>query len=436
MLKILYSLAIPIIISNLLQTTYQLIDTFWVGRLGSDAIATISISYPILFLMLTLGSGLAIAGTILVSQYKGKNDTKSVNYVSSQTIVSIVIIAISIAIIGIFLSPIFIKIMGAKEGIFKTAVSYLQLSFIGGIFIFTFMVFQSLLQGIGIVKPQTFIILTAVCLNAILDPLFIFKLKLGVNGAAIATIITQGLAAITGLIILFTGKYEIKIMLRSLKFDLNITKKIFKLGIPISIEYSSRALCMVVITAIVSSFGTNALAVYGIGIRLFTFVVLIGVGFATATSTLVGQNFGANNVGKAYKISKMSLLNSLAVFLFLAFFSFIFSSNISSLFIPKEPIVIQETSLFIKILSSGFIALGVQIALNGIFKGSGNPVISMALTLLTMWILRAPLAFILSKLILKKEIGIWLSFPISNYIAAIVGLIIFIKGKWKEKKII
>ncbi len=436
MLKILYSLAIPIIISNLLQTTYQLIDTFWVGRIGSNAVATISISYPILFLMLTLGSGLAIAGTILVSQYKGKNDTDSVNYISSQTIVSIVIIAVSIAIIGIFLSPIFIKIMGANKEIFKIAVSYLQLSFIGGIFVFTFMVFQSLLQGVGVVKPQTLIILAAVCLNAFLDPLFIFRLKLGVNGAAIATIITQGLAATTGLIILYTGKYEIKIILKNLKFDLNIAKKIIKLGIPISIEYSSRALCMVIITAIVSSFGTNALAVYGIGIRLFTFVVLIGVGFATATSTLVGQNFGANNIKKAYNISKTSILNSLVIFFFLGLLSFMFSSNIASLFIPNDSIVIQETSLFIKILSFGFIALGIQIALNGIFKGSGNPIISMGLTILTMWILRAPLAFIISKFILKSEIGIWLSFPISNYVATIIGLIIFSKRKWMQKRII
>ena len=146
-LKSLIALSVPIIFANILQTAYQLTDTFWVGRLGTVAVAAVSISFPIIFLIVSLGGGLAMAGTILVAQYKGKEDKKAVNHITSQTLLMVVFVSIILAIIGYILTPFLIRLMGAETAVFLSAVSYMKISFIGMIFMFTYMVFQSLMRG-------------------------------------------------------------------------------------------------------------------------------------------------------------------------------------------------------------------------------------------------------------------------------------------------
>jgi len=146
-LKSLIALSVPIIFANILQAAYQLTDTFWVGRLGAEAIAAVSISFPIIFLIISLGGGLAMAGTILVAQYKGKNNQNAVNHIASQTLMMVLIISIILSAIGYALSPFLIGLMGTELSVYSSAVSYMKISFIGMIFMFMYMVFQSLLRG-------------------------------------------------------------------------------------------------------------------------------------------------------------------------------------------------------------------------------------------------------------------------------------------------
>jgi len=148
-LKYLIALSVPIIFANLLQTAYQLTDTFWVGRLGTNAVAAVSISFPIIFLIISLGGGLAMAGTILVAQYKGREDKKAIDHITSQTMLMVVIISIVLTTIGYILSPFFISLMSGEVAVFLSAVLYMKISFIGTIFMFTYMVFQSLMRGVG-----------------------------------------------------------------------------------------------------------------------------------------------------------------------------------------------------------------------------------------------------------------------------------------------
>ncbi|MEJ2053940.1 MAG: MATE family efflux transporter, partial [Calditrichaceae bacterium] len=173
-LKSLISLTVPIILANLLQTAYQLTDTFWVGRLGTDAVAAVSISFPIIFLTISLGSGLTVAGTIFVAQFKGKKDQQAVDHITSQTLFMVVIISSILAVIGYILTPAIIRLMGTESKVYAGAVSYLKISFIGMVFTFTYMAFQSLMRGVGDVKTPMYIVLGTVLLNLALDPLFIF----------------------------------------------------------------------------------------------------------------------------------------------------------------------------------------------------------------------------------------------------------------------
>ena len=438
-LKSLAALSVPIIFANILQTAYQLTDTFWVGRLGTVAVAAVSISFPIIFLIISLGGGIAMAGTIFVAQYKGKKDKKAIDHITSQTLLMSVIISIILSAIGYFLSPFLLHLMGAEPDVFSSAVSYMKISFIGVIFMFTFMVFQSLARGVGDVKTPMYIVLGTVLLNLILDPLFIFGYGFipasGVAGAAIATIGTQGLAAIIGIILLLTGKHQIRLNLDDLKPDLHLIKKMLKIGFPASIEHSTRALGMAVMTFLVAAFGTLTLAAYGIGSRILSFVIIPALGLSMATSTLVGQNIGAGKIKRAEKIAKLSAFTAFIILTIIGIIIFLFAKQISAIFIPGESAAIQASALFIKIMALTFGFIGIQMALNGTFRGSGNTVISMILSIISLWLLRFPAAYLFSRYTHFAEVGIWIAFPIANIIAAILAIIWFYKGTWKQKQL-
>lgn len=439
-LKSLIVLAVPIIFANILQTAYQLTDTFWVGRLGTDAVAAVSISFPVIFLIISLGAGLAMAGTILVAQYKGRNDQKAVNHITSQTLMMVVVISVILATIGYLLSPLLIKLMGVETGVYANAVSYMKVSFIGMIFMFIYMVFQSLMRGVGEVKIPVYIVLGTVILNLFLDPLFIFGYgfipAFGVSGAAMATIATQSLAAIIGIMLLIKGRYQIQLHLKDLKPDMPLIKKMFKLGFPASIEQSTRALGMTIMIFLVATFGTITLAAYGIGTKILSFVIIPAMGLSMATSTLVGQNMGAKKLDRVEKVVKLSSLASFVFLTLAGIIVFFFASQISAIFIPGEIETIQSSALFIKIMALTFGFIGVQMALSGALRGTGNTMVSMILSIISLWILRFPLAYILSMHTNLAEVGLWIAFPAANVIAAIVTISWFARGTWKQKQTI
>ncbi|MDP2663946.1 MAG: MATE family efflux transporter [bacterium] len=438
-LRSLITLSFPIILANLLQSAYHLTDTFWVGRLGPSAIAAVSISFPLIFLLISFGGGLNMAGSILVAQYKGKNNQKAINHIAGQTFLMVLVISLFLSVIGYIFAPFLIGLMGTAPSVFSDAVSYLRISFIGVIFLFTFFVFQFLMRGVGNVKLPMYIVLGTVLLNLLLDPLFIFGYKMipamGVSGAALVSVMTQGLSALVGILILFLGKNGIYIQLKSLRPDFSLIKKIFNLGLPASIEQSTRSLGLIALIFLVTSFGTVTLAAYGIATRMFGLAFIPAMGLSLATSTLVGQNMGAGKIERAEKTVKISLVVGFISLTMVGILMFIFAPEISAFFIPGEAETIESSSLFLRIIALTFGLVGIQQSLMGAFRGSGNTLASMFLSIFGLWMLRFPLAYILSKHTGLAEVGIWIAFPVSNIAAALVAALWFLKGTWKNKRI-
>ncbi|MBI4127140.1 MATE family efflux transporter [Candidatus Peregrinibacteria bacterium] len=434
--KSLLSLAVPIVLANILQTAYQLVDTFWVGRLGQNAVAAVSLSFPIIFLLMSIGGGLAIAGTILVAQYKGAGKHEKIDYVSAQTILVMLLISLAISIFGFLAGRWILILIGAGPQVLGEAASYLQITFLGMPFLFGYIVFQSLLRGIGEVKIPFFIVLGTVILNAILDPLFIMGYGpiqgYGVNGAAMATVGTQGIAALIGLFILIRGYCGIRLRARDFKPDFRLISRMFKLGFPASLEQSSRALGLTIMTALVASFGTLGVATYGIGTKILSLVFMISIGMSMSTSTLVGQNIGAGKKNRAIEIVKKSSVMTFAILTFCGIFIFMYASILAAVFIPNEPETIASSANFIKIIVFSFGFIGIQQVLNGALRGAGNTVTPLILALISSWVLQFPIAFVLSKHMGMN--GLWWSIPISNIIAlAITGLYVA-NGKWTNTK--
>jgi putative MATE family efflux protein len=398
------------------------------------------VSFPIIFLLISLAMGFGAAGTILVSQYKGSKNTKKINYVSAQTLLFGSLLAIAISFIGLVISPILINYMGVETSVSSEAIPYLQISFVGMVFVLGFIVFESLMRGVGDPKTPMLIVLGTVILNIFLDPLFIFGYgpipAFGVSGAALATLVTQLLAFIVGLWILFRGNKEIKLILDDFIPDLKLAKKMFKLGLPTSLEQSSRSISMLAMVFLVSMFSTETLAAFGIGTRIFMIVLIPSFGIAIATSTLVGNAMGSNKIKIAEKIAKTSIKLGFISMAIIGIILFIFSNQLASFFIPNDPVVIQLSSEFIKIFSLAMGFVGIQLALIGTFRGAGDTKTAMFIAMLSVWALRIPIAFILSRYTELAHLGIWVAFPIDAAIAAIVAIILFKKGNWKSKKII
>ncbi|MFC1655982.1 MATE family efflux transporter [Patescibacteria group bacterium] len=436
--KALLALALPIILANIFHTVYQLTDTFWVGRLGAEAVAAVSLSFPIIFLLISLGAGLAIAGSILVAQYKGKVNQGKIDYVTAQTLALMTFISLILAVFGYAISSLFIESMNQEPMVARDAILYMRISFIGVPFMFLFFVFQAVMRGIGDVKIPLYIVITTVLLNFILDPLFILGWgpipAYGVLGAAVSTVSTEALSAIIGITLLLRGNRGIHLRLKNLKPDFSLIKKMFKLGFPASIEQSTRSFSMVVMTFLVATFGTSIVASYGLATRIWSFIIIPAIGLAMATSTLVGQNMGAGKIERANQTMKQSVKIGFFALTIVGILFFIFAEPISAAFVPGEEAVIAESTLFLRILSLTFGFVGMQMGIIGTLRGSGNTKTAMNLSIFVLVVMLS-IAYILSKHTSLEHLGIWIAYPISNVAGALAGLYFIVRGKWKEKEI-
>lgn len=439
-LKALITLSLPIIGGNLLQTGYQLVDAFWVGRLGANAVAAVSVSYPINFLLISLSSGFAFAGAILVAQYYGAKNIKMVNHVAIQCLLMVLIMSFMLSGIAYWLSPSILTWLGVEEEIFADANFFQRIIFIGLVFNFGFILFQSLLRGIGEVKIPLYINAVSLGLNCLLDPLFIYGWgpipAYGVAGAAYSTLFTLALSAGVGHYILFFGKTEFNLSLKGFKFDLPLLKKAFGIGAPSSIEISARALALTLLTGVAAKFGTEVLAAYGVGSRLISLAVIVGLALLKANSTLVGQNIGARQLERAGKSSNLAAGIAFISMTLIGVAFFEFAEPIVRAFLDAEDHVVQMGVEFIKITSLAFGFMGAQLALVGALRGSGNTVESMLFTIVGVWVIQFPFAWLVSDMEAFGYKGIWWSFPVSYVLLGIITFAWYSNGKWKHKKLI
>ncbi|HET9947664.1 MAG TPA: MATE family efflux transporter [Longimicrobiales bacterium] len=433
-LRALVRLAVPIVVTNVFQSLYQLIDTFWVGRLGAEAVAAVSLSFPILFLMISAGGGMSIAGAVLVAQTFGARDQEAVDRAAGQTLTVVAAISVVLSVAGYLLSPLLVGFFDPEPAVEGLAVDYLSVSFLGLAAVFLYFVFQALLRGVGEVRLPMIVVAGTVLLNFFLDPLLILGWgpipAYGVVGAAWATILAQGVAGAVGIFVLFGGRFGIHVRRKHLIPSWERVLKILRLGVPSSIEQSSRALGIAVMMLLVSSFGTVAIASYGIGARIFSFVIIPAMGLSMATSTVVGQSVGAGQDERAREAARLAMAAGFAALSAAGAVLWLLATPVVRAFVPNEPEVIDIGTDFLHIMSPAFGFFGVQMVMSGALAGAGNTTAAMTLTLLAFWVLRFPVAWVLSMPAGLETEGVFWSFPISNVLSGIIAVWWFLRGSW------
>ncbi len=432
----LFLLAFPIMGANILQIAYQIVDAFWVGRLGASAVASVSISMPIMFLMISVGMGFTIAGSTLIAQYVGARDTAMVNHVAAQTLLTVTGVSVALGALGFVIAPYLLDLMEVTPAVYDNALRFLRVQYLGLPFAFGYFMFQSQMRGIGQVKVPLYIVAVTVAINFVLDPLLIFGAGLGVMGAALATLLSQAIAAGVGLRLLFSGRFGIKLTWSMFRPDRAFIRRAFDLGYPASIEQSARGLGMIVMTFLITSFGTITIASYGVGTNVLNVVVIPAMGFSLATSTLVGQNIGAGNVHRAERVARLAATLTFSALTAVGLLAFAFANHIAAFFVPHDRQVIKEASVFIRTVSWSFGFIGVQFALMGVLRASGNMMTAMTISLVSQWCLQFPLAFVLSQRTSLHAHGLWWAFPAANVTIALVSGIIFARGDWKTRRLV
>lgn len=437
--KALVRLAIPIMAGNILQTGYQLTDAFWVGRLGEAAVAAVAVSFPVTFLVIALGAGLAIAGATLSAQYMGAGRQDMVNHVAAQTMLMVASTSIVLGAAGYLLAPHLLMLMGVAPEVFKGALGFMRVSFIGIIFVFLYAMFQALMRGVGQTRIPLLIVLGTVILNFMLDPLFIFGWKAipaqGVMGAALATIATQALAALLGIIVFLRGRHGIHLSWRGFRPDLPYIKRAFLLGLPGSIELAARGLGPMAMSFLVATFGTVTLAAYGIGTNILQFVTIPAMGLSMAVSTLVAQNIGAGKIERASRVTSLGAMAGFGVLTFVGIVASVFAEAFVAFFVPNAPQVIMQGARFIRIMCLSWGGIGVQLCVVSAFRASGNMLGAMMIALISQLLIQFPLAYALSKHTSLGASGIWWSFPVTNIVVAVVSACWFAQGGWKKKRL-
>ncbi|MDO9537574.1 MAG: MATE family efflux transporter [Thermoplasmata archaeon] len=429
----------PLMLTNAFQMLYSVVDMFWLGRyVGTEGIAATSLSWPLVFFLVSLAGGLSIAGTALVSQYVGMKNFREVRKSAGQVFMLLAIASVILSFIGILITDPILGFMGAPEEVITLSSPYIKIIFTSMPFMFMIMTFASILRGWGDTWTPMIISAISVVINVVLDPFLIAGFgpfpAMGVTGAAIATFTARAVAAAACTYLLFYGKHNLRIKLRHMKLEMVKVKQIFKIGIPASLGQSLVALGFIVMLTFVSSFGTEMLATYGIGTRLVNIVFIITGGITGAAVTMIGQNLGANNIGRASRILRTAILLTVGLLLVCSSIFYLFSPQFFGFF-TTDRTVIAASREFMLAFGFSIMGFGIFSSIQAAYQASGRTVPSMIMGMIRLWGMRVPFSYIFAFLLGWGAAGIWVGMGLSNYLSAILALVWALTGSWKSSVI-
>jgi putative MATE family efflux protein len=428
----LFYLSLPIVVTNLLQTAYNLADTFWIGQYSTEALAAISFAFPMVFLLISLGMGLAVAGSILVAQYTGAGKEREAEYAASQTVgfaavVSVVVGGIAYAIVGDVLA-----VLGPEPEVLPLATAYMEIISLGMFFIFGFLVFVSLMRGYGDTITPMLVMLGSVALNVVLDPLLIFGWwvfpRWGIEGAAVATVFSRGLALVVGLWIMLADRRGVGIRLRDVVPDLRYGRRLVRIGVPASVEGTGQAVAINLLMFIVGTFATPVVAAFGIGVRVFSVIFLPAIAVSRGVETMSGQNIGAGKPDRAALTARVAARTTFVVLAAAGVATWFFADPIVALFTDDRR-VIEVGATFLRYVAPSFGFIGIMRSYNGGFRGAGKTLTAAAIAVAMLGGARLPIAWFASRVMGPP--GIWVSFLVSNVLGAVIAYVWFGRGRWR-----
>lgn len=432
----LITLALPIMLNNLLQMLYNLVDAFFLGRIGPAAVAAASISFTMIFFMVVFALSFSMAGTTLIAQSKGKGDMERANFYAGQTTTILMAMSVAVTALGLLFTPALLRVMNVPAEAFEYTRQYMTIIFAGMPFMFVSFLLRALLQGVGNGTTPLIVQFVTILLNVVLDPLLIFGIgpfpALEVAGAAYATVLSRMVAAGVSLLILIRGSNGIKLRVANLKPETAAMRRIVRIGFPAAIGQAVPAFGFTVLQGIVNTLGTSVVAAFGIGNRIVSLFNMPAIGFSQATTSIVGQRLGAKRPDEAVEAVKQSVF-TVGVFIVIGMtLTFFFGGSFIRFFVDDPDVIAYGADLF-RILSPSVVIFALFTVSLGAFQGGGDTKPVMILNIARLWGLRVPLSYLLALGLSWGPVGVWWSMFASNLLTAVAGFLWLRRGTWLRK---
>lgn len=416
--KLLLSISLPIAISMLVQSLYNIVDSIFVSRISEEALAAVSLAFPVQMFMNAVAVGTSVGVSALLSRYMGQKNTKRANRTGQTGIILALLSGLFFVFVGFFFVPKFIGFQTTDPVVYNHAVTYLRLLCIFNVGIQVQINFERLLQSTGLSFYSMITQIVGALINIIFDPILIFGLgpfpRMGVTGAAVATLGGQMIGALTGLYLNYKKNRDIDIFQKGFKLEADLVKKIYSVGLPTIILIALNSFGVFVINTIVGAFSATAVAAYGIYFKVSSFVFMPVFGLTNGLVPIVAYNYGAGFKERIYEVIKLAMKAAFA-FMFLGFLIFQFGTKTMIGFFDPTPEMIKIGTAALKITSVNFLFAGFGIVASSAFQALGNGVLSMILTIIRQLVVLAPVAYLLS-LTGRLEM-IWWAVPISEFVA-------------------
>ena len=431
-------LAIPMVLEMVLESLFAVVDVFWVGRLGADAVATVGLTESLLSLVFAIGFGLGMSTTAMVARRSGEKDPHGAAVAGVQAIVIGLATFIAIGVPCWFYAPRLLQLMGASSQIVATGSGYARLALGGCGVVLMLFLNNAIFRGAGDAAVAMRLLWVSNIINLILDPCLIFGFgpfpKLGVTGAAAATLIGRSIGVLYQFYRLLRGTERIHILASQLRVDFAVLLRLLRVSLTGILQFAIADVSWIGLVRIVSLFGSAALAGYTIAIRIVIFVILPSWGLSNAAATLVGQNLGAGQPERAEQsVWRTGLYNMIFLGSVGVFFIF-FAEPIIHLF-TNDPTVVPLAVSCLRILSYGNIGYAYGMVMLQAFNGAGDTVTPTIVNFFGFWLLEIPLAYILAVPMHFHANGAYFSIVVAEAAIAAAGVVLFRRGRWKRQQI-
>lgn len=431
--KAVFLLAIPMILELSLESVFAVVDMFFVGKLGQNAIATVGLTESVITLVYSLAIGLSTAATAIVARRVGEKKREAAAHAGAQAMLLAMALTLIISIAGMWWAADILSLMGASEAVVRDGAVFTRIMFGGSVAIILLFLINGIFRGAGDAAMAMKSLWIASSINIILCPLLINIW--GLKGAAIATVIGRSSGVLYQCYHLFKGRGILTFHARNFDLDFPILKSIVKIAWPATFQFIIASGSWIVLARLVAETGgTSASAGYQIALRNVVFFILPAWGLSNAAATLVGQNLGAKEIKRAEE-SVMLTAKYNAVFMSLVMILFLFFSHpIISIF-TKDEVVISYGSLALQILGSGYIFYGLGMVMTQALNGAGDTRTPTIINFIGFWLFQIPLGYLLAVQLNLKATGAFIAVPVAETLIALIAFYYFRKGKWKLIKV-
>ena len=436
--KAIFMLSIPMILEMLMESTFALVDMIFVSQVSTNAIATVVLTESVITLVYALAIGLSMAATAVVARRTGEKDMEGASKTAVQAIFLGTIIATVIGVFGIIYPKEILGLMGGEPDLIEEGYRYTQIMIGGNITVVLLFLINAVFRGAGNASIAMWTLVLSNGINIILDPMFIFGFgpipAYGVEGAAIATNIGRGVAVIGQLVVLFMGGSRIKVGLKDLVFRGKIMWGLIKVSLGGIGQFIIGTSSWVILTRIISEFGSDVLAGYGIFIRVMMFTMMPAWGMSNAAATLVGQNLGAGQPDRAEK-SVWTTAKYNAIFMVsISVIYLLFAKTIVGWF-KGDIAVVEAGALSLQVIAAGYVFYAYGMVLTQSFNGAGNTKVPTVINFFCFWLFQIPVAYVAALILGWGPLGVYLAITLSETLIAAVSWYWFKKGKWKTFKV-